>query len=73
MSKRWAIATAAAMAVLRAMALGGCGGGSSNEDGCRNSGGKDEGNGGNGIGEDCPCCPYHAHFVSYSMISGKIF
>ncbi len=32
---------AAAMAALRAMALGNYGGGSSDEDGCRNTGGKD--------------------------------
>jgi hypothetical protein len=35
------MATAAAMAALRATALGDCGGGSSDEDGCRDSGGKD--------------------------------
>jgi hypothetical protein len=43
------MATAAAMAALRAMAVGYCGGGSSNEDGCRDSGGKDDSNGGNGV------------------------
>jgi hypothetical protein len=34
-------ATAAAMAALRAMALGNCVGGSSDEDGCCHSGGED--------------------------------
>jgi hypothetical protein len=53
-SKRWAKATAAAMAALRATTLGDCGGSSSNEDGCRNSQGKDYGIGGNGVGDDCP-------------------
>jgi hypothetical protein len=51
--------TAAAIAVLRATALGDCGGGSCNEDGCCNSEGKDSGNGGNGIGDNCPCHPRH--------------
>jgi hypothetical protein len=32
--------TATAMAALRATALGNCGGSSSNEDGCRDSGGE---------------------------------
>jgi hypothetical protein len=32
--------------------VGKCDGGSSNEDGCRNSGGKDNGNGSIGIGKD---------------------
>ncbi len=35
------MATAAAMVVLRAMAFGDCGGSSSDEYGCCNSGGKD--------------------------------
>jgi hypothetical protein len=39
--KRLVMATAAAMAALRAMALGICGGGSSNEDGCHDSGGEE--------------------------------
>ncbi len=51
--------TAAAMAVLRAMVLGDCGGGSCNEDDFCDSGGKQDGDGGNGVGEDCPCCPCH--------------
>ncbi len=57
MSKRWVMATAAAMAALRATALGNCGGGSCNEDGCHNSGGKDDGDGANGVGDNCPCRP----------------
>ncbi len=40
-SKRLAMATTTAMAALRATALGNCGGGSSDEDGCHDSGGKD--------------------------------
>jgi hypothetical protein len=55
------MATAAAMALLRATVLSNCGGDSSNEEGRRNSGGKDYGNGGNDVGDDCPChlchCP----------------
>jgi hypothetical protein len=58
-SKRWAMGTAAAMAALRATALGDCGGGSSDDDGYRYSGGEDNNNGGKGIGDDCPCCPLH--------------
>jgi hypothetical protein len=56
------MATTAAMAALRAMALGNCGVGSRDEDDCNNSGGKDYGNGGNGVGDDChrpPCQPQH--------------
>jgi hypothetical protein len=53
------MATATAMAALRAMTLGNCGGSSSNDDGCNDSRGKDDSNGGNGIGEDSPCCPRH--------------
>jgi hypothetical protein len=39
-SKRWAMGTATAVAALRAMALGNCGGGSSNEDSCCDSEGE---------------------------------
>jgi hypothetical protein len=53
------MATAAAMAALRATALGDCGGGICNEDGCCNSRGKDNGNSGNGVGDNRPCCPCH--------------
>jgi hypothetical protein len=59
MSKRWAMATAAAMAALRAMALGDCGGSSSDDGGCHDSRGKDNGDGGNGIGDNFPCHPCH--------------
>ena len=44
------MAAAAAMAALRAMALGDCGGSSSDDGGCRDSGGEDDGDGGNGVG-----------------------
>jgi hypothetical protein len=72
-SKRWAMATAAAMAALTATALGDYGGGSSNEDGCCNSGGKDNGKGSNGIGDDCPlCCPRHTHFVNRHVVANAI-
>jgi hypothetical protein len=63
------MATAAAMAALRAMALGDYGSGSSNEDGCCDSGGKDDGIGGNGTGDDHPCCPCHVHFVTCHVIA----
>jgi hypothetical protein len=67
-SKRWAIVTAATIAALRATVLGDCGGGSSNEDGCRNSRGKDDGNGGNGVGDNHPCCPCHARFITAKLL-----
>jgi hypothetical protein len=50
------MATAAAMAALRTMVLGDCGGGSSNEDGCRDSGDDDNGKGGNGMVMIALCC-----------------
>jgi hypothetical protein len=53
------MATAAAMAALRAMALGDCGGSSSDDNRCRDSRGKDDGNGGNSVGDDSPCCSCH--------------
>jgi hypothetical protein len=53
------MATAAAMAALRAIAFGDCGGSSSNDGGCRDSGGEDDGDGGIGVGDNCPCCPCH--------------
>jgi hypothetical protein len=58
-SKRWSMATAPAMARLKTTSLGDCGGGSSDEDGCRNSRGRDFGKGGNGVGDDPPCHPCH--------------
>jgi hypothetical protein len=67
-SKSWVIATAAAMAVLMATVLGDCGGSSSNEDGCHNSRGEDNGNGGNGVGDDCPCRPCNACFVPATLL-----
>jgi hypothetical protein len=66
------MAIATAMAALRATVLGNCGGGSSNEDGCHDSRGKDNGNGGNSIGDDCPCCPHHAHFVTCHIVANAI-
>ncbi len=53
------MATAIAIAALRATVLGDCGVGSSNDSGCCNSRGKDDGNGGNSIGDNCPCRPRH--------------
>ncbi len=47
------MATAAAMAALRATTLGNCGVGSSDEDGCGDSGGEDNGSGSNSIGDNC--------------------
>ncbi len=49
--------TIAAKAALRAMVLGDSGGSSSNDGSCCDSGGKDDGNGGSDVGENCPCCP----------------
>ena len=66
------MATAAAMAALRAMALGNCGCGSSNEDVCPDSGGKDDGNGGNGIGDDHPCHSCHAQYVTRHIVANAI-
>jgi hypothetical protein len=63
---------ATAMAALWAPVLGNGGGGSSNEDGCRNSGGKDNGDGGKVIGDDRPCCPHHACFVTRHVIANTI-
>jgi hypothetical protein len=58
-SKRWVMTTAAAMAALRATMLGNCGVSSSDDGSCGNSGGKVNGYGGNGIGDNCRCCPRH--------------
>ncbi len=52
MSKRWVMATAAAMAALRATALGDCGGGSCNKDGCHDSKARDGDGDAEGDGED---------------------
>ncbi len=64
--------TAAAIAALRATALGDYGGGSSNKDGCRDSGGEEDGDGGNGIGDDRPCRPCHAHLVTCHVVANAI-
>ncbi len=66
------MATAAAMAVLRTTALGNCGGGSSNEDGCRDSGGKDNGKGGNGVVMIALVALAVAHFVTCHVIANTI-
>jgi hypothetical protein len=71
-SKRWAIAIDAAMAALRATVLGDCGGGSSNEDGYCVSRGKYDSDSGNGIGDDWPCCPIHAHFITRHVVANAI-
>jgi hypothetical protein len=60
------------MATAAATMLDDCGGGSSNVDGCRNSGGKDDGNDGNGVGDDHPCLPCHAHFVTRHVVANAI-
>jgi hypothetical protein len=54
------------------MALGDCGGGSSDEDGCHGSRGKDDGNGSIGVSDDCPSCPCYAHFVICHVVSNAI-
>jgi hypothetical protein len=66
------MATAAALAALRAMALGTCGGGSSNEEGYHDSRGKDDGNGSNGISDEHSCCPRHSHFVTNNVVANAI-
>ncbi len=60
------------MATAADTTLGNCDGSSSNEDGCRNSGGEDDGNGSDGIGDDCPCHPPHAHFVTRHFVDNAI-
>ncbi len=62
------MATAAAMAAVRAMALGYCGGSSSNDNGCCDSKGRDNSNDSNGVGDDSPCCPGHCplHHLPHS-------
>ncbi len=56
------------MDVLRAMALGNCGGSSSNEDSCCDSVGEDDGNGSKGIGDNCPCCPHHCPLLRQNKL-----
>jgi hypothetical protein len=60
------------MVTAAATKLGNCGGRSSNEDGCHNSGGEDDGDGGNGVGDHCPCRPCHAHFVTHHIVANTI-
>ncbi len=66
------MATAAAMAALRTMVLGDCGGGSSNEDGCRNSGGDDDGEGGYGVMMIALVALAVAHFVTRHVVANAI-
>jgi hypothetical protein len=66
------MATAAVMAALRAMALGDCGVSSSNADGCSDSGGKDDGDGSNGVGDDCLVALAITHFVTRNVLANAI-
>jgi hypothetical protein len=66
------MATAAAMAAPKTTALGDFGGGNSNEDGCRNSGGEDNGNGGNGVVMITCVALAVAHFVTRHVIANAI-
>jgi hypothetical protein len=72
--KRWVIATTTAMDVLRAMALGNCGVGSSDKDGCGDSGGDDDDDGGKGIGDVTIALAALAiaHFVSRKVVANAI-
>ncbi len=60
------MATAAAMAALRTTALGDCGGGSSNEDGCH------DGKGGNGVVMITLVALAVAHFVTRHVVANAI-
>ncbi len=66
------MATAPAMAALRATALGDCGGGSSNEDGCGDSRGKDNGDGSNGVGVIALVALSSTHFVTRNVVVNSI-
>ncbi len=66
------MATATAMAALRAMALGDCGGSSSNDDSFCDSGGKDDDNGGNDVGDIRLCCLAIAHFVAHHILATAV-
>ncbi len=70
------MATATAMAALRAMALGNCGGSTSNEHGSRNSRGKDNGDSGNSVGDDRKTIALVAlaiaHFITHHVVSDTI-
>jgi hypothetical protein len=54
------------------MALGNCGGGSSNEDGCHNSGGKDDGNGSYRVVMIALVTLATAHFVIRHVVANTI-
>jgi hypothetical protein len=60
------------MAALRTTALGDCGGGSSNEDGCRDSGGDNNGEGGNGVVMIALVALAVAHFVTCHVVANAI-
>jgi hypothetical protein len=66
------MATTTAMAVLRAMALGYCGVGSNNEDGCSDSGGKDNGNGATALVTIALVSLTITHFVSRNVVANAI-
>jgi hypothetical protein len=63
------MATAAAMAALRAMALSDCGGSSSNDGGCRDSRGKDDNNGGTALVTITLVALAIAHFLTHHIIA----
>jgi hypothetical protein len=71
-SKRWAIATAVAMAALRTTALGDVGGNSSEEDGCRNSRGKYNGSGNNGVLMITLVAFTITHFITRHVVTNVI-
>jgi hypothetical protein len=64
--------TAAAMAALRAKALGNCGGGSCNEDGYRDSRGKDNGNRATALVMIALVALAIAHFVTSNIVANAI-
>jgi hypothetical protein len=66
------MATATAMAELRTTALVDFGGSSSNEDGCRDSKGKEDGNGGNGMVMIALVALTVAHFVTRHVVINAI-
>jgi hypothetical protein len=66
------MATATAMAALRTMVLGNCGCGSSDEDGCRNSGGRDNGNGSKGVVMIALVALAVTHFVTHHVVANAI-
>ncbi len=66
------MATAVAMAALRTTMLGDCGGGSSNDDGLCNSGGDNDGKGGNGMVMIALVALAVAHFVTHHVVANTI-